>query len=155
MKRNRRIETVFFALYICFLVKVILFKLPLLSLMDFINNWDYRNIQENLHSANIVPLHTIRMYIKYADRLNSFDNLVGNVVIFIPFGLMFPEFWMQMKTWWKLFLFMLFCITALELTQLLTGLGSFDVDDILLNMIGSMMGFGVWKLIQSTAHPGE
>ena len=34
---------------------------------------------------------------------------------------------------------------GVEIVQLLTKLGSFDIDDLILNMTGALMGFALWK----------
>ena len=43
-----------------------------------------------LGTANFVPFHTIKMYIEYAHKLNSVENLAGNILVFVPFGFLFP-----------------------------------------------------------------
>ena len=79
-----------FVLYILFLIKVIIFKYPYEQLAAIMETWQREVILEGLGTANFVPLKTIKMYIKYADRLNSFENLAGNVLAFVPFGILLP-----------------------------------------------------------------
>ena len=75
-----------FILYILFLIKVIIFKYPYEQLAAIVETWQRDVILEGLGTANFVPFKTIKMYIRYADRLNSFENLAGNILAFVPFG---------------------------------------------------------------------
>ena len=73
-------------------------------------------------------------------------NLVGNVVLFIPAGWLLPRLWRRFRNF---FLFILTCavsIFLIETLQLFTLLGSFDVDDIILNLSGMLLGYLVCVL---------
>jgi glycopeptide antibiotics resistance protein len=48
----------------------------------------------------------------------------------------------------KLISIILLISLALELIQLITALGTFDVDDIILNVFGSALGFGTYILVK-------
>ena len=79
-----------FAVYIVALIKVIIFKYPFEQLQAIANTWQKGVILEGLGTANFVPFHTIKMYIDYAYKLNSVENLAGNILAFVPFGVLFP-----------------------------------------------------------------
>lgn len=74
-----------------------------------------------------------------------FTNLFGNVVIFVPFG-----FFMPMASKYRSFFSTLFYSFGLSLCvetfQLLTKVGSFDVDDLLLNTIGGVIGYMIFVI---------
>lgn len=96
---------------------------------------------------NIIPLQTVRLYFEHAD---SFDvkywivNMVGNVAVFMPFGLVLPYLLgMRFIRFSLLFIASLF---ILELLQLLLRRGSFDIDDIILNTIGAWLGYILYRL---------
>ena len=73
-------------------------------------------------------------------------NLAGNVIMFVPLGFFVPCIWPKpQKFGWHL-LIMGPTIVAIELTQLFTLLGTCDVDDLLLNLVGTTLGFSLWKL---------
>ena len=102
--------------------------------------WRAGLVAQGLREANLTLFKTIRMYIRYYKRLNSFENLFGNVLIFVPYGILyrlsFPGRWGK-----RLFLpSLLAFVTGIELAQLFGGLGKFDVDDILLNCAGAVLG---------------
>lgn len=71
---------------------------------------------------------------------------LGNLVAFIPFGVLIP---LNLRTTSNLFLksFTIFMIgiTALESIQMISLLGSFDIEDILINTVGFVIGYASWK----------
>ena len=71
-------------------------------------------------------------------------NLLGNVVLFIPLGFFLPWIWKKWRKFWRQLLLMTALILFVEITQLCFGLGWCDVDDLLLNLIGTTMGYGIW-----------
>lgn len=73
-------------------------------------------------------------------------NLAGNVVMFVPLGLLTPCIWSRMRKFGWHFLYMVLIIAAIEVLQLVTLLGSCDVDDLLLNLVGTTIGFLLWKI---------
>lgn len=98
--------------------------------------------------VNLTPLKTIRSYwyvltngTNTGLRNHCLVNLVGNVVMFIPLGFLLPRIWPRLRNF---FLFLLICIgviLAVEAIQLFALLGSFDVDDVILNMAGMFLGY--------------
>lgn len=102
-------------------------------------------LQQNM---NLTPLLTIKNY-WYVVRHGSdpallrhcIINLVGNVVLFIPVGFWLVRIWPRLRNF---FLFLATCaglILLVEALQLFTLLGSFDVDDVILNLAGMSMGY--------------
>lgn len=101
-------------------------------------------------SYNYIPLDTIRHQIGLlhtgAFARFAFINLAGNVVMFIPLGLL-PGVWEKQRRFGIYLLTVALAIALVELLQLLTMLGSADIDDWLLNMIGAVIGFEIWRTI--------
>ncbi len=91
------------------------------------------------------------MYIRYWGRLNSFENLAGNVVCFMPFGFLLPFLQEESRHWWVLLINSFLLVCGIELFQLITAFGAFDVDDILLNCVGAMLGYGVFLACYKSA----
>ena len=73
-------------------------------------------------------------------------NILGNIAMFVPYGVFLPAMWQKLRKAWKVFLAGTLSILAVEACQLLTLRGRFDIDDVLLNMIGIMLGYGLWRL---------
>ena len=79
-KTKHILKTVFF-FYILVLLKVIVFKYPLARLEAIAASWTKEVVWEGLGTANFTLFKTIRMYIRYWGKLNSFENLFGNVLL--------------------------------------------------------------------------
>ncbi|UJF32912.1 VanZ family protein [Paenibacillus hexagrammi] len=93
---------------------------------------------------NLIPFETIGSYIvhfKHYSLQTWVMNMVGNIGVFAPFGwgIAYLTRWKRARV--------LICIMAglllLELLQLVTKRGSFDVDDLILNMLGAYIGDAV------------
>ena len=80
----------FFSVYILFVIKVIIFKYPIEQLRAIADTWQRSVILEGLGTANFTPFKTIKMYIVYAHKLNSVENLAGNILVFVPLGFLIP-----------------------------------------------------------------
>ncbi len=99
-------------------------------------------------NVNLTPLYTIKNYLRVViHRSNDavfthcLINLLGNVLLFIPFGYLLPRLWKKQKNFFVFMLTALLSILVIELVQLFTLLGSFDVDDIILNISGMIVGY--------------
>lgn len=136
----KRVRLIFF-IYLLVIVRVIIFKYPFSRLMEIARGWESHVILEGLSTANFTPFKTIRMYIDYSYMLNSFENLVGNIVVFIPFGLLFPYVHRRGKNFLVMLLNVLLLVLGIEIFQLFSAFGAFDVDDILLNCAGAVIGY--------------
>jgi len=100
-----------------------------------------------LQNANLQPLFTIRNYLYVlqfssdeALRQHCLINLAGNILLFIPAGWLFPTVWPKLRNFFRFFAFSLGLIFLVETVQLFTLLGSFDVDDLILNLFGMSVG---------------
>lgn len=139
--RKKRWLRILFALYLVVMIKLIIFKYPVEQLRAIASTWRKDVILEGLDTANFTPFKTIRMYIVYAYKLNSFENLVGNVLIFVPFGFLLPYVFPYAKKISVLLLNAFLLVLGIEIFQLFSAFGAFDVDDILLNCLGAVWGY--------------
>ncbi len=105
------------------------------------------------NNVSLVPFDTIKMFIKVYLQ-NPYDlinhatiNLVGNVILFIPLGYFITFYFKFLHNLFAFLLVSSFLIFTIEAIQLLTLLGRFDVDDIILNVIGSLMGYISYLII--------
>lgn len=137
---NRKIR-ILFILYLIIVVKVIIFKYPYAQLKDIVDTWEKGVILEGLDTANFTLFKTIRMYIDYSYMLNSFENLVGNVAVFVPFGFLFPYVFRRGRNFLVMLLNAFLFVLGIEVFQLFSAFGAFDVDDILLNCVGAAIGY--------------
>lgn len=75
-------------------------------------------------------------------------NLVGNVVGFVPFGFFLPVVSRRGRKWYNAWLLGFTLSLGIETIQLIFKVGSFDVDDLLLNTVGGILGFFLYKKVQ-------
>ena len=99
-------------------------------------------------NANLIPFFTIKNYVRVLQSPPSryllrhcFINLAGNIFLFIPAGWLFPKIFPRMRNFFRFFTLCAGLILLVELVQLFTLLGSFDVDDVILNLFGMTVGF--------------
>ena len=134
-----------FVVYILLVIKVIIFKYPFEQLYAIAQTWQKDVILEGLGSANFIPFKTIKMYIEYADKLNSVENLAGNILVFVPFGILFPLTRSDKSRVPDVFANALFFVLGIEVFQLFSAFGAFDVDDIILNCFGALLGYIAYR----------
>lgn len=134
-----------FTVYLLVLVKVIIFKYPFEQLYAIAQTWRRDVILEGLGTANFIPFKTIKMYIKYADKLNSFENLAGNILAFVPFGFLLPLVRKKESNLADIFANAMILVVGIEVFQLFSAFGAFDVDDIILNCLGAVIGYFVYN----------
>ena len=89
---------------------------------------------------NLVPFKEMTRY--SIGSKSFFYNVIGNIVLFIPFGYFVSSYLNAKKTHQIFIISTLISLTA-ELIQFKIG-RAFDVDDIILNVIGSLIGFLVY-----------
>lgn len=73
-------------------------------------------------------------------------DMAGNLLMYLPVGAMFC-YWRNDR-WWKNALLGAGVSATVELLQLLFHTGSCDVDDFIVNALGSFLGAGAFALIQ-------
>jgi len=137
-----------FAVYILVVIKVIIFKYPYEQLLSIAASWRKDVILEGLGTANFTPFKTIKMYIDYAYKLNSVENLAGNILVFVPFGFLFPLAVREGEKFYVMFLNAFVFILGIEVFELFSAFGAFDVDDIFLNCLGAVLGYGIYRLFR-------
>ncbi|MBA2174713.1 VanZ family protein [Halobacillus locisalis] len=99
-----------------------------------------------LRQANFVPFDTIQIYLSgNVDSLISMYNLWANVGLFLPLGVYFAFFMYRWSVKWLLPFGVIGCI---EVGQFVSNRGSLDIDDLILNMVGVWLGYGVAPLLK-------
>ena len=102
------------------------------------------------HEANIVRLLPFVSTVFFVQNTTSWEsiiiNLLGNIIMFIPFGFLG---WLNTKyfSFKKLIVGFLSVLIIVEALQYLTRLGVFDIDDLALNSLGVWIGFQMRKFI--------
>ena len=94
-------------------------------------------------SSNFIPFKEMLRY-EFGTKL-FFKNVVGNMIMFIPFGF-FISYFLKLKKIYSVFILTLLTSITIETTQLLIG-RVFDIDDIFLNIIGGLFGYFIFRII--------
>lgn len=74
--------------------------------------------------------------------------VIENIFLFLPFGFLFPVWLPEKKTAWTIPVGFL-CSVAIAYYQLRTGRGFCQLDDVIMNTLGAVIGFLCWKLTHS------
>lgn len=100
---------------------------------------------------NLTPFREIRRFIVYRRTLGWFavlSNLLGNVLAFVPFGMTLPMLTPKCRNFFHIVLLGFDFSLFVETIQLISKVGSFDVDDLILNTLGAALGYLVYRLIR-------
>lgn len=99
----------------------------------------------NFGTSNFIPFKEIFRY-NIGSRL-FVKNIIGNVLLFLPYGY-FISFYLKNKKIIPSTILTLVVSTTIEIVQLNIG-RTFDVDDIILNTIGGIIGSGIYIITDS------
>ena len=139
-KSLRILSKILFGLYIALLVYFLFFA----EMMG------RTNINRTFH-YNLILFKEIKRFIIYREQLGVaavFSNLAGNILIFAPFGFLLPVMDSKLRHFFQVTFLSMELSLIVECVQLITKTGSFDVDDLLLNTIGGMLGYAVYAVMQ-------
>ncbi|WLR56855.1 VanZ family protein [Mesobacillus subterraneus] len=144
-KHKKWISVISYGLFIIYIIiaVILLFLSP------------YRQAAYEINSAganpyNIIPFKTITDYIKASSHINQsiwMSNLFGNVLAFFPLGTFLPWLFKSFSGFWRTIGTVFLATTSVEILQYATRVGSFDIDDIILNTIGGAIGYLLIRLI--------
>lgn len=141
MKR-RLLFLVFLVAYCLFLVNVMIFKnLPTIRIGYLMLNFS------GTHEAppNFVPFRTILPYLLgHKGLIIAGINIIGNIILLVPIGFLIPYLLKKMN-WKKAILLAILSGLVIEGLQTVLHVGIFDIDDVILNGLGFMIGF--WKFL--------
>lgn len=88
-----------------------------------------------------------RNLIPFAGMLRDLKNSILNVALFVPLGLLLPCLWARFRKFGRTLLFGFGLSLAVELGQLLTRRAT-DVNDLITNVLGTAVGFGLYRLLR-------
>ena len=137
----KAVLVVMLCFYLLVLSKLILFKH--LTIPDIIDHFTFSFDGYYWNSHNFIPFKTI-IYYMFLANINfniRVENLVGNIIGFAPFGFILPLISKKFHMF-KNIAIASFCLSlTFELIQILFQFGSFDVDDLILNTLGGVIGY--------------
>ena len=134
----RRLGKLLFVLYIVFLFWFLLFS-----------DWYGRSGEMREYHYNLELFREIRRFWTYREQLGFLAvaaNLLGNVVGFMPFGMILPLISRNARGFFFITFSGFTLSLCVEVTQLMTKLGSFDVDDLVMNTLGTAAGYLIFAV---------
>ena len=99
---------------------------------------------------NLRPFSEIRRFLKYYKIIGIFPvvlNLAGNVMAFVPFGAFLPFLAYRMRSLLKVTLASFEVSLMVEIIQLCTRVGCCDIDDLILNTAGGVLGYFCFRIM--------
>jgi glycopeptide antibiotics resistance protein len=99
---------------------------------------------------NLYPFKTIIDFYTNEDKYGFsavFINLIANVITFIPLGFFLPLHVYRLHNLKRALLSYISIIVSIEIMQYALNVGVLDVDDIILNITGSILGYLIFKVI--------
>ena len=141
-------------------VLIILYVLALIYFLFFSEEYGRVAMEERQYRYNLTPFVEIRRFWVYRRQLGFwavFTNLFGNVAGFLPFGFMLPMIVKRMRNGLLIILSGFALSFTVEVIQLITRAGCFDVDDMILNTLGAALGYGIYAVCEifRRKHNGE
>lgn len=105
------------------------------------------------YNVNLIPFHTILLYVNsykqgYLGLSIITTNLLGNVIAFMPFAVFLPVLFKKQRNFIVYFITLSFIIIGVEVIQVMTMTGTGDIDDYILNIVGSMIMFVFVKCLR-------
>lgn len=137
--KNKKLIKILFYIYIAFLIIFVVLKFDgSFERIISLHNSIIENEKDGLRNINLIPFKSISPYLRNITEPYAFKNIIANILVFIPLG-----FFISNKNPKNVFKTLVICISvilSIECIQLLFKIGFFDVDDIILNFIGSLIG---------------
>ena len=95
--------------------------------------------------TNFIPFTEIFRY-EFGSKL-FLQQVIGNIILFIPFGY-FATYYIKVKKPLNILIVVLLSSGVIETVQYFIG-RSFDIDDIILNTIGGLIGFLIYRVLDA------
>lgn len=140
-KYKRQISIMAWILFLIYMAGMIYFL--------FVSDAFNRKAVPDVYRYNLVPFREISrcFYCLTHNNLRYFlINFCMNIVAFVPFGAVLPVIQERSRKWYVLLYQSVIIIIMVELLQLLSKVGIFDVDDMILNISGSMAGYIIFRI---------
>ena len=129
------VDTLFFV-SIMFIISKTMFPLAIGSMTSISPN------------INLVPFASIQQQLSHSYYLVPLRNIGGNILLFIPLGFIVSLKYQWLSSFGKVILIGVGVSLIIETIQIPLYMRSFDVDDLLLNGVGTIIGFGLLKLLR-------
>jgi glycopeptide antibiotics resistance protein len=144
LSKLRLAASLMLGVYSAALIKVMVFKdMPTFRIGSLMLNFSGT---DGGHPANFIPYRTILLYLHSDNLIIGGSNIVGNIALLIPVGLLIPVV-IRHLTWKKAVTIAVCASLAIELSQVALRIGIFDIDDVILNALGVMTGYRIFMIL--------
>ncbi len=104
-----------------------------------------------LNRSNLYGYANLHLFSSYKEAYNNmqislFRNIILNILLFIPLGFLLPFYSDKLKKGYKIILIGFIFTLIIEIIQYITKIGIFEIDDILNNIIGTLIGYCIFKI---------
>ena len=101
----------------------------------------------HLSPLSFRPFHSVMEIANEIREHGLTGNLFGNIILFLPVGILYPA---AFKRNWKRVLLFGFCLSLMiEVSQLILRRGYFEVDDLICNTMGALIGNALYAVIKN------
>ena len=145
MKSKKMVQIVWW-LYICLLFVIVVVKFN--GSFEELENRIIMFSSEETINFNLIPFRSIGVQLTHINEWWALKNILGNIISFIPFGFLLPIVYNKINSFFKFFASNILFILFVESFQFFTRIGCFDVDDIILNFVGSLCGYLLLLLVK-------
>jgi glycopeptide antibiotics resistance protein len=145
--KKRLLPSILLLAYSSILIKVMVLKdVPMIRIGPIMLNFGGTQVGD----PNYVPFKTILPYLLGENGfLIGALNIGGNIAFLIPIGFLLPFVFTRID-WKRSLVVALLSGMSIELTQVFLQIGIFDIDDVILNGLGVMVGYWMFLLFQKT-----
>ena len=145
MKRTHWLAACALIVYSAILIRVVVFKaIPNIH----IGHLRFRFAHPHTGPGNFIPFTTIVPELFGRDnRLMDIVNLIGNIIPFMPIGLL-ALLVFRSVSWQKVVILGVVTGLTFEVMEVVFRVGIFDIDDVILNGLGVVIGYGVFVLFR-------
>ena len=95
--------------------------------------------------VNLIPFVNL---FDYDNKRDLLLNVIGNVAMFIPSGIVLPIVYKRLNTFGRVLVAGAGISLCIEIIQLPFRVRATDIDDLVLNTVGVIVGYGLYSLIQ-------
>jgi glycopeptide antibiotics resistance protein len=105
----------------------------------------WHGVLHRIQTKERINLHPFIMFKQF--RIGS-TQVIGNLVMLLPLGIYIPLLFPKLSGFFRVFIICLLVSVSIELMQLITNVRSTDIDDVILNTSGAVVGYIIYKLIR-------
>jgi len=140
--KRKAILSLLFTWYLCAVAAVTIVPIRNSRTQNLPNHFNFKPVITSYHRfQNVLEANDVW------GKQNFRNNLVGNIIMFIPLGILLP--WVYNKRFKQVLVFGALASVAIELIQYLNMFAGYyryvDIDDVILNTLGAIIGYWIYK----------